>query len=509
MKYYMGLDNGGTTTKAALYTAEGKEVGVVSADTETESLKPDYAERDMEAMWQANCHVIRSLLQKTGVSGTDIRSVAICGHGKGLYLWGKDGKPARKGIGSTDNRAWEYPLKWERDGTAEKVFSLSCQHIMPCQPVSLLAWLKDHEPQTLENIQWIFSCKDYVRFRLTGEAYGEYSDYSGSNLVNLHTRAYDRDLMALFGLADLMDALPPLKSAAEVCGTVSEEAAALTGLAAGTPVAGGLFDIDACALAVGITDDTHICMIAGTWSINEYIRKTPVTDGTAWMNSLFAMKEYYLIEECSPTSAGNQEWILKTLVPEMLHEAAERGQNPYDEINRQIASISPDTFCPVFLPFILGTNVHPNAKGCFIGIGANHTRAHILRAVYEGVCFSHKYHLDKLLKTRQDLPQAIRLSGGVTKSKVWTQMFADVMEIPVETVSAREAGALGSAMCAAVAAGDHPSIESAVQAMTRVSETVLPDPQAAEAYQEKYALYLKAIEGLDGIWDDVQRMQDR
>jgi len=97
----------------------------------------------------------------------------------------------------------------------------------------------------------------------------------------------------------------------------------------------------------------------------------------------------------------------------------------------------------------------------------------------------------------------------VTKSKVWTQMFADVMEIPVETVSAREAGALGSAMCAAVAAGDHPSIESAVQAMTRVSETVLPDPQAAEAYQEKYALYLKAIEGLDGIWDDVQRMQDR
>ena len=149
----------------------------------------------------------------------------------------------------------------------------------------------------------------------------------------------------------------------------------------------------------------------------------------------------------------------------------------------------------------------PNAKGSFVGIGANHTRAHILRAVYEGVCFSHKYHLDKLLKTRQDLPKAIRLSGGVTKSPVWTQMFADVMELPVETVSAKEAGALGCAMCAAVAAGDHPSIESAVQAMTRVTDRVLPDPSAARSYRNKYELYRKTIESLDGIWDDVQRMQ--
>ncbi len=506
MKYYIGLDNGGTTTKAALYTENGEEVGVASAHTLTESFLPDYAERDMEAMWEANCTVLRDLLKKTGVSGEDIRCLAICGHGKGLYLWGKDGKPARKGIGSTDNRAGEYPLKWEKDGTAEAVFQLSCQHIMPCQPVALLAWLKEHEPETLNNVEWIFSCKDYIRFRLTGEAYGEYSDYSGANLVNLYTRNYDYNLMALFGLEELMDALPPLKGAAEVCGTVSCEAAARTGLKAGTPVAGGLFDIDACALAVGITDDTNICMIAGTWSINEYIRKTPVTDGTAWMNSLFAMKEYYLIEECSPTSAGNQEWILKTLCPELVAQA-DKGRSVYDDINRQIASIPAHEFCPLFLPFILGTNVHPNAKGCFIGIGANHTRAHILRAVYEGVCFSHKYHLDKLLKTRGDLPKGIRLSGGVAKSSVWTQMFADVMELPVETVSAKETGALGCAMCAAVASGDQPSIEDAISAMTHISSAVLPNPDHVEAYRKKYALYLKAINSLDGIWNDVQQLQ--
>ncbi|MGE5614800.1 MAG: FGGY-family carbohydrate kinase, partial [Bacillota bacterium] len=442
------------------------------------------------------------LLEKTGVSNEDIRSVAICGHGKGLYLWGKDNRPARKGIASTDNRAWKYPLMWEEDGTAEKVFSLSCQHIMSCQPVALLAWLKDNEHETLKNVRWIFSCKDYVRFRLTGEAYGEYSDYSGSNLMNLYTRDYDRNLMALFGLEDLWDALPPLKSATDVCGTVSEEAAAMTGLKAGTPVAGGLFDIDACALAAGITDETYICMIAGTWSINEYIRRTPVTDGTALMNSLFAAKEYYLIEESSPTSAGNHEWLMKTLCPELLSQSS--AKNVYDQMDRQISAIPVDEFCPVFLPFILGTNVHPNAKGSFVGIGANHTRAHIIRAVYEGVCLSHKYHLDKLLKTRHDLPKGIRLSGGVTKSPVWTQMFADVMELPVETVSAKEAGTLGCAMCAAVAAGDHPSLKSAIHAMTRISAKYLPNLDNAKSYRKKYALYLKAIESLNGIWNDIE-----
>lgn len=507
MKYYIGLDNGGTTTKAALYTVSGEEVASASAYTQTESLQPDYAERDMEEMWEANCNVIRSLLKKTGVSSEDIRSLAICGHGKGLYLWGKDNKPARKGIGSTDNRAWQYPLKWEKDGTAEKVFRLSCQQILPCQPVALLAWLKDYEPETLENVQWIFSCKDYIRFRLTGLAYGEYSDYSGSNLVNLYTRSYDRNLMALFGLEKFMDALPPLKSAVDVCGTISEEAAAKTGLKAGTIVAGGLFDIDACALAVGITDDTNICMIAGTWSINEYIRKTPVTDGSAMMNSLFALKEFYLIEECSPTSAGNLEWFLKTICPELLSQASEKGENAYIEIDRQIAAIPAEEFCPVFLPFIFGTNVHPNAKGSFIGVSANHTRAHILRAVFEGVCFSHKYHLERLLTTRENLPKGIRLSGGVAKSSVWTQIFADVMELPVETVLAKETGTLGCAMCAAVASGDQPSIESAIQAMTHVSAKILPNADHTEAYRKKYALYIKTIESLDSIWSDIQQMQ--
>lgn len=503
MNYYIGLDNGGTTTKSAIYDQTGNEIAVASIDTNTISGVQGFAERDMELMWDNNCTVIEKVIEKSNINPKDIKCIAVCGHGKGLYLWGKNDKPAMMGIGSTDNRAWKYPIKWENDGTAKEVFQISYQHIMPYQPVSLLAWLKDHRPEVIENTQWIFSCKDYIRFRLTDKPYAEYSDYSGSNLVNLETKEYDRKLLALFGLGDLMYALPPLRYATDICGTITKKVAERTGLLEGTPVAGGLFDINACALAVGITNDENICMIAGTWSINEYIRKTPVLDGTAWMNSIFAIKDYYLIEECSPTSAGNQEWILKNFFPELMTDK----KAAYCYINEEINKISPKEFCPLFMPFILGTNVHPNAKGTFIGITQNHTRAHFFRSIYEGICFSHKYHLDRLLKTRSEMPKTIRLSGGVTNSAPWTQMFADVLQIPIEIVSAKETGTLGCAICASVACGDKNNIEDAVNSMTHIVKTIYPDKDKAEIYTQKYNLYLKAISCLDDLWGEMQKLQ--
>ena len=291
MRYFIGLDNGGTLTKAALYDTKGKEIGVCSAETRMITPKPGFTERDMEEMWQANCQVLRGLIEKTRIDPADIAGIAICGHGKGLYLWGKENKPVRNGIISTDNRAYAYPEKWKTDGTAEKVFALSYQSILACQPVSLLAWLRDNEPECINQIKYIFECKDYVRFRLTGEAYAEITDYSGANFVNLETRQYDDELLRLFGIGFAKGMLPPLKNSTDICGYITEETAKLTGLKAGTPVAGGMFDIDACALAVGAAHEERVCMIAGTWSINEYIRKEAVTDGSVMMNSIFCLPE--------------------------------------------------------------------------------------------------------------------------------------------------------------------------------------------------------------------------
>lgn len=506
MKYYIGLDNGGTMTKAALYTSTGTEVGVCSVETKMIIPKHGFTERDMDEMWRANCKVIKDLMSKTKVHAVDISGIACCGHGKGLYLWGKDNKPVRNGIISTDNRAFEYPQKWEEDGTAKKVFELSYQKILSCQPVSLLAWFRDNEPDSIKNIRWIFECKDYVRFMLTGEAYGEITDYSGANFLNLQTRRYDAGLLKLFGLEFAMEMLPPLKKSTDICGYITEEVAKLTGLKAGTPVAGGMFDIDACAIAVDSAHEDRVCMIAGTWSINEYIRKEAVTDGSVMMNSIFCDPEYYLIEECSPTSAGNNEWFINTLLPELKAQAKQVGISIYELVNTMVASIPVKEFCPIFLPFLMASNVHPNAKASFVGLSNYHTRAHIMRSIYEGIAFSHRYHFDKLLASRNKPIKEIRLAGGVANSNEWTQMFADVMKYPVETVEIGETGALGCAMAAAVAVGEFKNFEEAAGSMIKVKQRIEPNPVNVAIYEKKYALYKQVISALDGVWDNMQKL---
>ena len=508
MNYYLGLDNGGTATKAGLYSELGEEIAVAAQETKALLPKPGFVERDMEEMWQANCQVVRSVLKQSGVSPEDIRAVAVCGHGKGLYLWGKNGAPARPGIISTDNRAYAYPARWREQGIESALFPVTCQHILPCQPVALLAWLKDHEPETLKNIQWVFSAKDYIRFRLTGEAGAELTDISGSGLLNLSTKRYDPFILEQLGLQEIQDALPPLRGSLDVCGAVTAQAASACGLAQGTPVIGGMFDIDACALTANVTDEDRICMIAGTWSINEYLCAAPVMDGTVLMNSLAAVPGYYLIEESSPTSAGNNEWFIQTLLPELVQKCGEEKSSIYDQMNHWVESVPDRELCPIFLPFLMASNVHPNAKGAFVGMERHHTRAHLARSVYEGVTFGHRMHLERLLRSRTAPPKGIRLAGGAARSHVWAQMFADVMGMPVETVGARETGTLGCAIAAATAAGQYRDVAEAAKKMSRITCAYHPVLERQEIYNKKYRLYTRLIDSLDGIWSEYQSLEE-
>lgn len=503
MNYFIGLDNGGTATKAALFDETGAQLATCSVATASFTPKPNFVERDMEEVWQANCSVLRGVIEKSHVAASDIASIGICGHGKGLYLWGKDGRPARRAISSTDNRAVDYVERWRADGTEKRAFELSCQHTMSCQPVALLAWLRDHEPAVYSNIRYVFECKDYLRFRLTDEARGELTDYSGTNLMNLHTANYDKRLLSLFGIEEMENALPPLCRSDEIAGYLTKEAAEATGLAEGTPVIGGFFDIDACALASGILTSDLVCMIAGTWSINEYIRHDPILDGTVAMNSLYCLPGSYLVEESSPTSAGNNEWFIQQLLPELVSEAKQSGTSIYATMNSWVASCNPHTFVPVFLPFLMGTNVHPNAMSAFVGLNVSHTRQHLARSIYEGICFSHRMHYEQLMASRQTKPSAIRLSGGAARSAVWSQMFADILQTPIETIAADEAGALGCAIAGAVATGTYANLDDAVAHMVGVAARYTPNAELKEIYDRKYALYTKTIDCLNDLWDDM------
>jgi len=365
--------------------------------------------------------------------------------------------------------------------------------------VSLLAWLKDHDPEVLSKIQWIFEVKDYIRFKLTDQAFAEVTDYSGSSMMNLKEVRFERELLAEFGLGELFEALPPIKYPTDFCGGISRRASEETGLAEGTPVAGGMFDIDACAVAMDITNGDYIAVIAGTWSINEYISKQPVLNKTVMMNSLYCIDGYYLIEECSPTSAGNHAWFVDMFLAEEKQKAKELGKPTYAYLDELADKVAPDEQNIIFLPYLFGSNYDPQAKASLIGLDSHHTRAHVIRAVMEGIVFCHMIHMEKLLANRKST-KAVRLAGGAANSLVWSQIFSDVFKLPVEIIDTAELGTLGCAMVAAVAAGKYKDLPEAARHMVRVKARLEPNPANASAYDKKLELYKKVSGALAGLW---------
>lgn len=502
MAFFLGIDNGGTVIKAVLFDAIGTEIARASRKTPVSTPHAGYAERDMDDLWILNAQTIREVLERSKVDPHDILAVAISGHGKGLYAWGHDDRPAGPGIASTDNRAWGYAQKWADDGTAELIYPMTCQKLIACQQAALLRWRKEHEPELYQRIKWIFSIKDYLRFRLTGEAYAEISDMSGTSLMDIRSMQYDIRILERLGIPEVFDALPPLRLSCDCCGRVTEKAARLTGLMPGTIVAGGMFDIDACAIAMDVTRPEQLCTIAGTWSINEYIDEKPVVNGLIAMNSLYAIPGFYLVEECSATSAGNLEWFIDHLIKKGELSDKPEGMSVYAYVEQQVASLAPEASSLVYLPYLYGSNDHPLAQGSLVGLASHHQLAHVLRAVYEGVAFSHRSHIDRLLSARKP-PSSIRMAGGAVRSKVWIQLFADVLQLPIETVATEELGSLGAAMAAAVAAGHFADLPQAAQSMVHLSGTVHPDVEKADVYRNKYGDYCTVRDALHPVWDHL------
>ncbi|MEG0590955.1 MAG: FGGY-family carbohydrate kinase, partial [Lachnospiraceae bacterium] len=246
-----------------------------------------------------------------------------------------------------------------------------------------------------------------------------------------------------------------------------------------------------------------MCMIAGTWSINEFVAKKPIDNGTVALNSMYCIPGYFLVEESSPTSAGNMEWFIRNLMDYEKEEAKKNGKSIYEITNEWVASIEPQDNNVIFLPFLNGSNEDALAKATFIGLTAFHNKKHMLRAVYEGIVFSHMTHVKKLLQNR-DMPKSIRLSGGAANSEVWTQIFADALQIPIDVTEDKEIGAQGAAIAAGIAAGVYKDYQEAILRTVKITKTIKPRAEYKKVYEEKYNNYRKIIESLSAAWKCFQ-----
>lgn len=502
----LGIDYGSTMIKAAVFDMEGTEKGVCSVKVDNHSPQTGWYERDLEGVWESSKIAIAGALknasEKGTVSGDDIAAVSLTGHGNGAHLVDASGKSARPAIEGTDNRAASYVGWWKKDGTLRRIHPMNMQALWPAHSLCVMAWLRDHEKETLDKTKWVLNPKDFIRLRLTGEAFLEYSDASGSGLINTRDRKIDAEMLDIAGLGFLAEKMPPLKYAADLAGHISAAAAAETGLKAGTPVAAGCYDIDSAGLATGLTGELVMNVIVGSWANNQFISKTPLVSEDFFSTTVYAIEGYYLMLEGSATGAINLEWFVERFMEADKALAKQAGKKIYVLCDEAAAQVKPGASKIIFLPFLYGSNVNLKATGTLLGMEGSHTRAEVIRAFFEGICFTHRYHIEKMA-AYGPVPGMVRMAGGAVKSEVWRQMFADVLQRPIEVTAATELGTLGAAMCAAVLAGAYGDLPQAAGAMVHVTGRTDPEAALAETYTRKYENYKRAIKALDGYWSEA------
>ncbi|MFD0704634.1 FGGY-family carbohydrate kinase [Alloscardovia venturai] len=502
---FIVLDNGGTNTKALVFDVQGHQRAVSSFPTLWEQSGDGKREINLEGLVAALFSAIKDVLASPDIDARDIAAITCVGHGKGLYMLDGDGKIFRNAILSTDNRATALATQFAQ--REEEIYALSAQHVMPSQAPLLLRWLKDNEPEDYAHIGAILSAKDFVRYALTGNIRQEIGDASSNNLVNLHTRQWDSKLLDFFGIFEMRDALPALIEAYDASSVVSVKTAEKTGLIAGTPVVAGLFDIDAGAIGSGTVDGKSLSVIAGTWNINTYVADAPVDRSRGIMNSLF-LNGKTLVEASSPTSAGNVDKMLRIIMPEELENDA---PEVYRTLENYMASTNADTTRVIYTPFLYGSNADPYARGAFVGLTESTSRLEMMRAVYEGIAFAHKQHINDLLEALRNVqgvqdaaPQTLRICGGASHSPAWMQMFADITGMRVEILESEEISGLGGAILAAYATGFYDSLDAAIAAMTQVGAVYEPREEQQAVYERKYGAYQAFLSAMDGAWERLQ-----
>lgn len=492
----LGLDAGNTVIKAVLFDSRGTQLATSKRDGVSSTPLPGHVERDLNELWANAATVIRECLDKAGAAPDQVAAIGCAGHGNGLYLIDAAGEPLL-GIQSLDSRAAQLAEELSRDGNGAKLHALSLQAPWPSQTPTLLAWVRRFAPDIYERTSTAFYCKDFITFRLTGQRVSDISDMSGAGFVKLPDCTYDDELLAGYGLDGARSKLPHLVEPTEIVGRVTAAAAAATGLTEGTPVVGGLFDVIASALGSGAVDAGQASIIVGTWSINQVIAREIINDPRIFMTSVFG-KDRAMAIESSATSAANLEWYVRELVERGGHHDSD----PFALVNARAAAVEPRADDPFYHPYLYGSRLGADMRAGYYGVAGWHNEGHMLRALFEGVAFEHRRHIDVLRSAGLRFDKAI-LSGGGARSPIWPQMFADILGIPIAVAQCSETGALGAAIAAGVGGGIFADLEAGVAAMTRRGADFTAEPDRAAHYARRYATFGALAEAMKPFWQTM------
>lgn len=484
----LGIDVGTTGTKVLLTDATGHVLAEALNEYPLSTPKPLWAEQDPEDWWQATARGIAQVLTSIPGSGKAVACVGLTGQMHGLVLLSSDGIPKRPAILWNDQRTQrECADITERVGAA-RVLELTGNPILPGFTAPKLEWIRRNEPESLSGAAHVLLPKDYIRYRLTGEFHSDVADSSGTSLFDVGKRQWSDEMLAAFEVPKPW--MPEVHESASVC--CETRAIEACSLPAGIPVVAGAGDQAAQGVGAGIVEEGTISATFGTSGVvfasSDSYRVDPLGRLHAFCH---AVSGKWHMMGVVLSAGGSLRWFRDALCGEEVARAKSEGVDAYDLLVAEAAKIEPGCEGLQFLPYLTGERTphpDPNARGAFVGLTLRHGKAHMTRAVMEGITFAMRDSLE-LMRELGVAPEVVRASGGGAESAVWRQMMADVFQTSITTSAVPQGAAHGAVLLAGVGAGIFESVEEAASRGLKWTEPVQPNHETFEAFDAAYARY--------------------
>ena len=489
--FWLGLDIGTGGSRAIIMDETGAVRAAATAEhAPMTQLQPTWAEQDPEDWWRAAQEAIRSSLAQAGLSGSEITGVGLSGQMHGAVLLDAGYKVIRPSIIWCDQRS-QKQADWftERLG-AKRLIEITCNPALTGFTVPKLLWVRDNEPENYRRMRILLLPKDYVRFRLTGEFATEVSDAAGTLLLDVPRRQWSSEILQTLEMTT--GQLPLVAESHEPTAAISSTTAGLTGLKKGTPVVGGGGDQAAGGVGNGIVESGIVSSTIGTSGVLFAHTDAPHLDPGGRVHTFcHAVKGRWHVMAVTQGAGLSFRWFRDNLGITEVEQAGIMGVDPYELLTKEATAAPAGCEGLIYLPYLMGErtpHLDPFARGVFFGLTARHTRAHMIRAVLEGVAYSLRDGLE-IFKEMGVPSQQVRASGGGGRSPLWRQIQADVFNREMITINATEGSAYGAALLAATGTGGFQSVEEACRACIRVTERCEPNPARARLYEQYYSVY--------------------
>ena len=507
MNYTIGVDIGTSGTKSVLFDEKGNVIASASAEYPMYQPQNGYAEQNPEDWYNASISTIREIVSKSGIDTDKIAGLGLSGQMHGLVMLDDENKVIRPAIIWCDQRTSKECEEITEKVGAERLIEITANPALTGFTASKILWVRNNEPENYSKCRHILLPKDYVRFMLTGVYATEVSDASGMQLLDIPNRCWSDEILEKLDIDKSL--LAKVYESPDVTGYITEAAAALTGLNAGTIVVGGAGDNAAAAIGTGVVSDGKAFTTIGTSGVVfAHTSKISIDPKGRVHTFCCAVPGCWHIMGVTQGAGLSLKWFKDNFCHEESETAKLLDKSVYALLDEEADSVSIGSDRLIYLPYLMGErtpHLDPYARGVFFGLSAIHTKKHLLRAVMEGVAFSLRDCADICHEIGADIDDMMACGGGGT-SAVWRQMLADLYNCTVKTVSSKESPALGAAILAMVGAGIYKTVPEACSQIIKINKTQAPIKENVNKYEDFYNVYKKLYPALKQQYKEIAQI---